>query len=397
MIVVNRIEDNINVSCRDKEYNVMYSSEKFEELLEISEESLTVKSMAELTDLLDEVEKICTESLTEQIEAFHKELTYNPVSKEYFLKLNGTICNIPIPKAMVWRLEESIDKKIDVSPLIKNLKLVLRNRKMLEGGIIAKEFFARYCEYINMTYVDPSKVNALMDEGLSEDIASEKARTYEVKITQEGLIACFKTSNEILTKYEKDENGNIVEVNRYSNNVTKFNADTGEIEEVEDTKDSTKGEDRVFTPYMMRNTGDAFYCEGLNGYDKPGHFIKIGCTHRLPNWTYVNCDDKQSCVKGLHLGGLSYIATWGGADIHTCFVDPSHIGAIPDYSSDKAIRVIQYYVYGSLVTIDHNIYHSSEYAKQTEDEWNVINEELLELYSDYKDEIKETVKYIKAI
>ena len=61
-----------------------------------------------------------------------------------------------------------------------------------------------------------------------------------------------------------------------------------------------------------------------------------------------------------------------------------HIGAIPGYCGSEAIRVLQYFVYGSLMEIDHNIYHSSTYAAQTDGEWNDIVAEILEAHGELK-------------
>ena len=41
----------------------------------------------------------------------------------------------------------------------------------------------------------------------------------------------------------------------------------------------------------MGTGGDPFYCEGVNGFDKPGHFIRVGCTHRLESWNQVDTRD----------------------------------------------------------------------------------------------------------
>lgn len=387
MIIVNRIGENIAVSCRDKEYNVMFSKEKFDTLLEISETSNSVKTMDELNELLEKVDALCKDDYKEKVETFHKELFYAPHTHDYYLKLGDKVSSVPIPQALVWRLEESMEKGINVDPIIKFWKRALRNHKAKD-----ERFMNRLAEYVNTTYIDPKKVREYMDAGLGVELAEEKAKTYEVKITQEGLIACYKTSNEYKDKYVADEDGNPKKVNRYTK---KFNADTGEIEG--DTRDEAKAEDRIFIPYVMGMSGDAFYCEGPNGYEKPGHFIKIGCTHRLPDWSYVDTDDNHSCVKGLHIGGLSYIASWNGADIHTCFVDPMHIGAIPDYGGDKAIRVLQYYVYGSLVAIDHNIYHSSVYAAQTDAQWAEIAKEILEKHGEYKKELQQAQDELSAL
>jgi hypothetical protein len=117
----------------------------------------------------------------------------------------------------------------------------------------------------------------------------------------------------------------------------------------------------------MGTGGDAFYCEGANGYAKPGHFIKVGCTHRLDSWDQVNTDDNDSCVPGLHFGGLKYISGYGG-EIHNVFVDPMHIGAVPD-DSTGAIRCLQYFVHSSLAGVNGSIYHSSTYAAKTDAQW----------------------------
>lgn len=388
MIVVNRISDNITVSCRDKEYNVNYSKEKFEELLDISEKSTQVTSMEELEGLLEKVDNICKDDFKQKVESFHPEIYVQPVTNKFYLKLSDDIVSsIEMPEELVWRIEESMEKGIPVDPLIKFWKRALRNKKAGDS-----RFMRRLAEYINMTYTDPAKVSAYMEEGLSRELAEEKAKTYEVKVTQEGLIACYKTSNEYEVKYEADEDGNPKQVSRYKK---KFNPDTGEIEG--DDREDVSAEDRIFIPYMMGMSGDPFYCEGPKGYAKPGHFIKIGCTHRLPDWSYVNCDDSVSCVKGLHIGGLSYIASWNGADIHTCFVDPMHIGAIPDYAGDKAIRVIQYYVYGSLKAVNHSIYHSSEYAKQTDAQWAEISKEILETHGKLKEDVQEASEQVSNL
>lgn len=393
MIVVNRIGENISVQCRDKSWNVMHSDDKFASLMTISVESQEVESMDELNALIEKVDEICKDDYKNKVESFHKELYYQPVTQEYFIKLSDDVISvIPLPEQLVWRLETSIEKGISVDPIIKFWKRALRSHKAKD-----KNFMRRLAEYINMTWVDPAKKIELMEEqGLSEEIATEKATTFEVKITEPGLIACFKTSNEYLDKYEEDEDGNIVKVPRYKK-TRKFCPDTGKIIEEVDERDTTKAEDRVFLPYIMGNGGDAFYCEGENGYAEPGHFIKIGCVHRLPDWSYVNCNDERSCVKGLHIGGLSYIAHWSGADIHTCLVDPMHIGAIPDYSGDKAIRVLQYYVDGSLVAVNHGIYHPSKYAEKTDAEWAQITAELKEAHGQSIAEYEEGMKQIENL
>jgi len=182
---------------------------------------------------------------------------------------------------------------------------------------------------------------------------------YQMKITQEGLLNGYKVSSEILHKFNS-ETGE--QEDRYKRT---FNIDTGEIDG-EGLPEHV--EDRLFEPAMMGSSGDAFYCEGANGYANPGHFIKVGCTHRLEDWSQVNVNDTISCVKGLHIGGLKYINCYSG-EIHNIFVDPMHIGAVPD-DTDGAIRCKQYFVHSSLVGVNGSIYHSSSYAAMTDAEWD---------------------------
>ena len=126
-------------------------------------------------------------------------------------------------------------------------------------------------------------------------------------------------------------------------------------------------EDRLFEPAMMGQGGDAFSCVGTNGFDNDQHFIKVGCTHSLSSWDQVNIDDNRSCVPGLHFGGLYYINSIGG-EIHNIFVDPMNVGAVPD-DQQGAIRCKEYFVHSSLVGINGSIYHSSTYAKATDEQW----------------------------
>jgi hypothetical protein len=85
----------------------------------------------------------------------------------------------------------------------------------------------------------------------------------------------------------------------------------------------------------------------------------------------------------LHIGGLYYINNYGG-EIHNVFVDPMNIGAIPD-SSEGAIRCLEYFVHSSLAGVNASMYHSSDYAKLTDLDWENMREEIL------KDKLKKIV------
>jgi hypothetical protein len=365
MIIVNRLDDTILVSTKGRDYTTLFTQEKYDKLLAISAASEKLDNMEEYQAFVVTVENICQDNYKETMESFHPELHVNPVTKKHYLKLgNGKISSIEMPEAIVRRIQISVDKKIDINPVIKCWKRFLRNKKA--GN---KLFAERFAEYLDLVYVDPKKVKEAMDKGLSREQASDLAKTYEVKITTEGLIAAYKVSQEVDWKFAMVD-GKITKVDRYAKT---FNENTGEI--LGDERTDLKAEDRLFMPKIMGDRGDAFYCEGPNGFKEPGHFIKVGCVHRLPDWSYVNTDDTIDSVAGLHVGGLGYIAEWGG-EIHEVLVDPMHIGAIPRYSGSKAIRVIQYFVYGTLVTLNHSIYRKSKYAELSDAEWAKIAQEI---------------------
>ena len=394
MIVVNQLGDKIIVSFKNEEYNVVYSEDKFKALMEIGDKSLRVKTLDELDVLMKQVEGICENNFKEKIEAFHPEVYVQPITKAFYLKLDGLISSVEIPDILVRRMEESVEKGISIDPLVKAWKRFLCNPKMI--GNASKEvkavFAGRFAEYVDLIHIRPDEVKRLMEEeGLSEELAEEQAATFEVKITKEGLLACYKISNEVEWKYEQNEAGEIKRVDRYKKS---FDPDTGKI--TGDNRDDLAAEDRLFLPAMQGESGDEFFCEGLDGTGKAGHFIKVGCVHRLADWSMVDTRDDVGCVKGLHVGGLSYITGWSG-EIHTCFVDPMHIGAIPLYYDSLAIRVLEYYVYGSLTALNHSIYHSSEYGAKTDKQWGKIQQDIIASYGELMEESNKEADEIAAL
>jgi len=265
---------------------------------------------------------------------------------------------MPMPQSLVDRIMDSIDKNIDFLPVIKLWTRFLRNPLLKNKGA---DFAERFADFVNMRYVHPANKAVYLEKGLAEDVAIELATVYQIKITNEGLLNGYKVSRELLHSFDV-ETGE--KVDRYKRT---FNVDTGEIE--------SEGlpqyiEDRVFEPAVMSTGGDAFYC----GENK-GHHIKVGQTHSLESWDQINTNDNATCVPGLHIGGLRYIA-WYAGEIHNVFVDPMHIGAIPD-SSDGAIRCLQYFVHSSLAGVNGSMYHSSTYAAMTDEQWATLRLEIM--------------------
>ena len=372
MVNINVIGGVISISLKDETKVVPYTKSAYEKLTKLADK-------ANNADTVDEYNKKCDKILVkvaEYTQTAHQLVTsrcdwleYNTYTQEYFLTLDGRIVSdIPMPQSLVDRIMDSIDKGVDFMPVIKLWTRFLRNPNLKNKG---REFARRFAEFVNMKYVDPRTKNELIEQGIEESVAAELSTIYQIKITQEGLLNGYKVSKEILHKFD-EETGE--RVNRYSRT---FNIDTGEI--------SSEGlpeyvEDRIFEPAVMGNGGNAFYCG-----DTLGHFIRVGKVHRLESWDQVNCFDQLSCVPGLHVGGLYYINCYSG-EIHNVFVDPMHIGAIPN-SRDGAIRCLQYFVHSSLAGVNGSMYHSSDYAKLTDKEWEDLREEILESYQEAANEL----------
>ena len=376
MITLNVIDNKICGSYGETPFAVEYSESLYKQMMVLAEQAETVKTMEELDTILKSFAALTIVDYTATVESQCEYIHVNENTGEFFLKNNGVVSSIPMPQALVDRIFESMDKDIDFMPLIKMWTRWLRNpilaKKMKKNW--GKEFCERFFNFVNMKYVHPQLKEQFMEEnGLSEEVAEKRATMYQMKITKEGLLNGYKVSKEILHKYNT-ETGE--EEPRYTRT---FNPDTGQIES---NGLPENVEDRLFEPSVMGNGGDAFYCEGTNGYDTPQHFIKVGCNHRLESCDQVNTNDRRSCVKVLHIGVLKYIS-WYTGEIHNIFVDPMHIGAVPD-DEDGAIRCKQYFVHSSLAGVNGSIYHSSTYAAKTDEEWAEMRKEAVEVFSEEK-------------
>ena len=388
MITINVIDEKICGSYGDTPFTVDYSKELYDEMQKLAAEGASVETVDDYKTIISEFADLCVVDYTKAIETKCEYIHVNKATGEFFLKHEGATSSIPMPEALVDRIFDSLDKDLDFMPLVKMWTRWLRNpvlwQKMRAG--YGNEFSERFFNFVNMQYVHPKLKADLIEQGLTEDAAEKRAIMYQMKITNEGLLNGYKVSREVLHKYDQ-ETGE--EVDRYKRT---FNIDTGEIE-----GDGLPEhvEDRLFEPSMMGSSGDAFFCEGANGFANPQHFIKVGCTHRLESWDQVNVDDRRSCVKGLHIGGLMYINCYSG-EIHNIFVDPMHIGAVPD-DDTGAIRCKQYFVHSSLVGVNGSIYHSSSYAAMTDAEWDDMRIEAVEARAIVKAQCDREVAEINSL
>ena len=374
----------ISGSYGNTPFSRSFEKDIYEQMLELANKADNAATVEEYNGILSEFALLTTEDLTTRHHiadlAGGMYMSKDPAGR-YFMEFdNGDVIDTPLPESLVNRILDSFDATgVDTTPLAKLWLRWLRNpilrKKSKEGK--GEEFTKRFFEFIDMKYVHPQLLKEFMEEhGLSEELATQRATMYQVKITKEGLVNAFKVSKEIMTKYDT-ETGE--EVPRYERT---FNPDTGEID-----SDGLPEhvEDRLFEPAVWQN-GDKFYCEGANGYSDPQYFIKVGCVHRLPSWDMVDTNDDVSCVPGLHVGGLKYIA-WYSGEIHNVFIDPMHVGAVPD-SNDGAIRCLQYFVHSSLAGVNGSMYHSSSYASLTDEQWEEMKDELIEEHTSRLDKVR---------
>ena len=363
MVNINLVGENVSIAIGEDFYVIPSNTATMTALNEYAAKANFATLREDYDENVAEIMKIIDTNGIDASKLIQSKCDYivqDALTKQYFLTYhNDRISDIPMPESLVERIMTSIDKNIDFMPIVKLWMRFLRNPYVKKKGA---DFVNRFADFVNMKYVHPENKKIFLDKGIAEDVATELATVYQIKVTNEGLLNGYKVSREIMHKFDA-ESGE--EVPRYTRT---FNVDTGEIES-EGLPEFV--EDRLFEPSIMGKGGDAFYCG-----DNKGHFIKVGQTHRLESWDQVNTNDDRSCVPGLHIGGLYYIA-WYSGEIHNVFVDPMHIGAIP-CSSDGAIRCLQYFVHSSLAGVNGSMYHSSTYAELTDQQWEEMRKEILE-------------------
>ena len=388
MVSINVIGDIISGSLNGIPFGVTFSQELYDKMAVLAEKANTCSSVEELNKIIEEFKPLTVEDVKGHTESFSPYLYVDNKTGNYHLKHNNVISSVPLPSALVERIKYSIEKKIDINPLIKCWVRWLRNPFVKTKGT---NFSERFFNFIDIKFTNSELINKLMEEkGYSEDVATKMATAYSVKVTNEGLIACYKVSEELTTRYKLDEKGEKVAYNVYSTGAKSIDPLSGLItyEKVE-----LKNEDRLFRPAVQKDGGDAFYCEGANGFKDAGHYVRVGWVIRLPDWSYVNTDDYVSCKAGLHVGGLDYIRNYQneGTCTHDVFIAPNHIGAIPD-DSTGAIRGIQYFVATEFSGVNGSLYHSSKYAALTDEQWSKEREQIVKEFGELVDKDNQSIK-----
>lgn len=291
-ISVNRIGNSITGTVNGKSYGVSFSESRWAAMQELKAKANAASSMSELKEIIEAFEPLTHESYKEMAETRSPYLHVNPGTNRFYLKYKQTISNEPLPQVFVDRMLESIEKNLDITPLVKCWVRLLRNPNYSQNKA---QLFAWY---INQKYTDPQKVQKLEADGVASEKAREYATVYQTPITDEGLICTYKVSKELTKKYVKDkeaEEGVKLE-DRYDYDVDE---ETGLK-----TYKQPVNEDRIFEPAVQGKNGDVWGLFEPNGslFKNDVHIIKVGKIHTLKDWKMVDCNDKHSCVKGLHCG-----------------------------------------------------------------------------------------------
>lgn len=360
-ITVNRIGNSITGSVDGKPFGISYSEDKYNVLTAIADKANSASTKEELQQAFDDFKLASKESFKEVIETKTPYLYVNSATGKFYLKVgsgpDAIVSSKALPEAFVTRITKSVEMGLSVLPLVKAWSRFLRNPNYTDRKA---NYFANY---INKTTINQALVNQFVQEnGLSHELATERATTFQTPITQEGLLMTYKVSAELEHKYILDENN---EAKRVPIKQAIIDPYSGLITYV-DPKDV---EDRIFYPAVQGlHGGDAFF----SGSDL-GHIIRVGQVHRLENWSQVNTTDGQCCLPGLHVGNIDYIRGYqnSGTVTHNVFVDPMNLGAFTD-NGDGAIRVLEYFVYNSFAGVTRSIYHSSEYAKKTDEQYEQL-------------------------
>ncbi len=384
-ITVNSNGEFINGNIGNDNFSIPYSKEDFDALNDIATLSERVSTMNDFKELVESAKKIVEKDRETIVESACPYLYIDKKTDKYFLKYNGVVSKVAMPQVFADRILLSMDKGLDYMPVIKMWTRFLRNPKVLQGN---QDFVKRFSKYLDIKVVNNDLVEKLIfEKGYSRERAQQAATFTSIQITKEGMMLGYKVSKELLEKWILDEEGNPKKVLRFPKKVTGIDENSGLLT-MEEPKEIAS-EERVFEPAVQGKRGDAFMCRAIGATEGPlGHIIKVGCVMALSSWDQINTNDNQSCVEGLHVGGLDYIRGYQDSDTqtHNVVIDPMDIGAIPD-DNTGAMRVLRYFVLDVFNGINNSIYHSSSYAAFTDSEFAKFVEETLKAEKEYQAEV----------
>lgn len=385
MITLNKSEDLIVGSIWGENFSVPYSEKRFKKMKSLYEEASEASTKNELDGIIEDFRSLTVISTRDSVATRIPDLLYSEDRNQYFLQTDDDgsiiISSIPLPKALIEKILEADDRGFDTQPMIKFWIRLLRNPLIVERKN-AIAFANLVCNYVMKTFVDRKLEQKLIEEGLGELVAKERATFQQTPFTTEGLISTKKVVAHKfdISQYEwklVDGNKKLVLKGGMEKEIDPI---TGEEIEKEVL---FIAENQVYAPYIHQN-GDNFFCG-----DKLGYIYQVGKEARLPNWSMVNTNSRQSCSKGLHTGNQDYINGYEREHNTTlnCFVDPMDIGAVPD--NEDVLRVLAFFPHSIKDREDANkqYYMSSHYAAITDARWAEYKKEAIKKFEADKNEI----------
>lgn len=355
--------DSMTGAVNGKQFGIAFSQSKYDQLLELQKKADAVTTAAEYAALMEQASKLVVPNFQEIVDSATPFIRVNPETGAFYLRIGNTDSKVALPKALKTRIEKSLSMSVDITPLVKAWTRLMRNPNLTPAKA------ANFAWYIDQLYTDEKLLAELQKNGLSTEIAKERATTYQVPITMEGLLCTYKVSREITKKWVKDETSP-----EGKKQVERRDWAVDELTGLITYTNNEFVEDRIYEPAVQRQSGDEFKCINiLTQQETTGHIIKVGHIHELASWDMVDCRDNTACVKGLHIGNLDYIRGYQHEDTetHDVFADPMDIGAVVR-DGNGAIRVRRYFVYKSFAGPNRSIYHSSRYSAITDAEYTVM-------------------------
>lgn len=297
MININIVKNQICGNYGNVNFSIPYDEKTLKKLTDIQTKVSKETEMSKVKELLESFKKLLVTDTTSLVEDKCKGIKYNPATEKYYLEHNKKLSSIPIPQTLIDKIHLAIDKGLSPDPIVKFWIRLLRNPN-IRNKHHAVEFTQQVCDYISQTFVSQPLYKEFIEQGMSEEKATECATVFQTPLTMEGLINAKKVVRPITDNYKYhyslDDQGNTVKTlkDSYKDRQT-IDSNTGEI----NIKPVEFSEDEVFEPWVMGTRGDDFYCG-----DTLGHKIIIGQETRLESWNQVNCNPHHSCVKGLKCG-----------------------------------------------------------------------------------------------
>lgn len=393
-INVDSSKKTISGSHLEGTYNIPLDVDKLEKLRVLAKKFEEVETMEEAQSINAQVIELTQYNPTEHLSSVHPDL-YVDGNGEHFLRIGDKAVGIAMPKALTDKIKYALDNGVSIDPIINFWKRLLRNPNVTSKNGSAR--VTRLVNYITKTTQDQSLYEAAIEKGYSHTKAQEFAEVQNVPLSEEGVLLVNKVVDVVNHKFEIDEEGNVKKVDTREST---FDEETGKVTYI----DPEIAEDFVFEPCVINR--DLFenepnqYGYYINGVSELKWRFGVGDVVTLPTWDRVNCNPRETCVPGLHIGGVDYIKGYEhkGNVTLDCFVDPMYIGTVA--GDDQVLRVKEYKVVGIKNRTKQNkyFYHPSRYAAQGDNAWNTsVKAELLQKYADKIKEIQENADMLNSL